>query len=237
MTDISIVPIDRLDLRFEPRPWAFADDRRAAIDANFAARRRKTPGVWNGRVLLMHEHAIVDGVLRGAFLETDYASFLSWGDFGYPPAGVRDCFACSALLAVDGGFLLGVMGDHTANAGRIYFPSGTPDANDVIDGRVDLDHSVRRELTEETGLSPDDLNADPGWSAVLAGPLLALIKVWRSADHADRLRSRILDHLAGEPQPELADIRIMRSPADFEPKLAKHSAAFMRHAWTAALTP
>jgi 8-oxo-dGTP pyrophosphatase MutT (NUDIX family) len=231
MTDISIAPIERLELTFAPRPWPFAEERRAEIEANFAARRRRTPEVWNGRVLLMHEHSIVDGVLRGAFLETDYASFLSWGDFGYQPAGVRDCFACSALRTADGAFLLGVMGAHTANAGRIYFPSGTPDASDVVGDRVDLDHSVRRELTEETGLNPDDLEADPGWSAVLAGPLLALVKLWRSADDAERLRARILEHLAGEPQPELADIRIMRSPADFAPKLAAHSAAFMSHAW------
>ena len=231
MTEISIVPIGRLDLTFAPRPWPFAEQRRAEIEANFAARQRRTPEVWNGRVLLMHEHAIVDGVLRGAFLETDYASFLSWGDLGYQPAGVRDCFACSALLAADGAFLLGVMGAHTANAGHIYFPSGTPDANDVVDGRVDLDHSVRRELQEETGLSLDDFQADPGWSAVLAGPLLALVKLWRSAENADRLRRRILDHLASVQQPELADIRIMRSAADFEPKLAAHSAAFMTHAW------
>ena len=41
---------------------------------------------------------------------------------GAPPAAVCDCFGAAAIAAVDGAFLLGVMGPHTANAGRIYFP-------------------------------------------------------------------------------------------------------------------
>jgi hypothetical protein len=33
----EVVHIDRLELAFAPKPWAFADKRRADIDAYFAA--------------------------------------------------------------------------------------------------------------------------------------------------------------------------------------------------------
>ncbi len=135
-----------------PKPWAFAKDRRAEIDAYFERLRREKPGVWNGRVLLLHHQVVADGVLRGEYLETDYASFAAWRHWGRPAAGVRDCFGAAAVATAEGAFLLGVMGPHTANDGKIYFPCGTPDPHDLVGEKVDLDQSVRRELKEETGL-------------------------------------------------------------------------------------
>ena len=147
-----------------PRPWRFADERRADIDAYFADMQRRK-AVWNGRVLLLHDWALKDDVMRGDFLETDFASYIAWRDWGFPDGGVTNCFAQGALRAADGAFLLGVMGAHTAGAGSIYFPSGTPDPKDVAGGTVDLDGSVMRELHEDTGLTAADVTAAPGWHA------------------------------------------------------------------------
>ena len=82
-----------------------------------------------------------------------------------------------ALLGRDGTFVLGVMGLDTANAGRIYFPSGTPDPHDIRNGMLDLEGSVVRELEEETGLTPADYRYDAGWHCVHAGMSVAIIKV------------------------------------------------------------
>ena len=124
---VSVVHVDRLQLTFAPKPWAFAHECRAEIAAYFESLRRLKPAVWNGRVLLLHEHTLVDRVFRGAYLETDYASFAAWRYLGRPAASVCDCFGAAAIVSADGAFLLGVMGSHTANAGCIYFPcAGRP---------------------------------------------------------------------------------------------------------------
>src|SRR5438132_83937 len=102
MTDLSVVPVERLEFRLAPRPWRFAEQRRAEIDAYFARLKRDRPALWNGRVLLLHEWSLADGLLRGAFLETDFASYIAWRDWGFPDAAVTNCFAQAALRAADG---------------------------------------------------------------------------------------------------------------------------------------
>jgi 8-oxo-dGTP pyrophosphatase MutT (NUDIX family) len=227
MAKPSIVSVDRLELTFMPKPWAFAVERRGEIDAHFAALQRAKPALWNGRVLLLHEHTVADGVLRGAYLETDYASFAAWCAWGRPEAGVADCFGAAAIVAADGAVLLGVMGPHTFNAGCIYFPCGTPDPDDIVGNCVDLEQSMRRELTEETGLDPADFAAEPGWTSIADGPLLVQIKLLRSHDSADVLLARARAHLARERQPELADLRIVRGPHDFDPAMPRFVTAFL----------
>jgi hypothetical protein len=230
MTSPLIVAIDRLELTFAPKPWAFAVERRAEIDAYFAELQRAKPAIWNGRVLVMYEHNVTDGVLRGAYLETDYASFAAWCAWDRPEAGVRDCFGAAAILAADGAVLVGVMGPQTFNAGKIYFPCGTPDLDDVEGTRVDLERSVWRELREETGFARAQFSAEPGWTGIADGRLLAQIKVLRSPESAEALQVRARAHLARERQPEFTDLRIVRGPQDFDAAMPGFVRAFLaRH--------
>jgi 8-oxo-dGTP pyrophosphatase MutT (NUDIX family) len=223
----SVFHIDGLELAFAPKPWAFANERRAEIDAFFEAMRKEKPTLWNGRVLLMYHQVLEAGVLRGEYLETDYASFAAWRHWDRPAAGVRDCFGAGAIVARDGEMLLGVMSAEMFNAGLIYFPCGTPDPDDIVDGKVDLDLSVRRELKEETGLDAAEFEPEPGWTMVVDGPLIALIKILRSNEPSAVLRERALTHLASEAHPELSDIRIVRRSADFDRAMPRFVTAFL----------
>jgi 8-oxo-dGTP pyrophosphatase MutT (NUDIX family) len=230
-SELAVVPVARLELAFAPRPWAFADTRRAEIDAHFAALRRVKPSLWNGRVLLMHGYALSGDTFRGAYLETDYASFLAWRDWGFPDRSMWNCFGMGAVRSSDGAFLLGVMGAHTANAGQIYFPAGTADPDDVVDGTVDLGGSVQRELAEETGLDAERMDAEPGWHAVFAGPRIAMMKVLRAHATAETLRRSVLRHLRRQAQPELADVRIVGGRADVDAGFPTHVTAFFDYVW------
>jgi len=234
MTEVTIVPIERLDLTFDPQwRWPYADARRAEIDAHFEMLRVRLPELWNGRALMLHEHTIKDGVFHGCFFETDFASLIAWRDWGWPDRSVINCFAQAALRSADGAFLLGVMAPHTANAGKIYFPSGTPEPADVIGGRVDLPGNMMRELAEETGIAGTELAASPDWHAVSDGTRIALLREMRSSEDAVALRARILGYLARERQPELADIHIARGPDDLLPAMTPFVTAFLTHIWQA----
>jgi hypothetical protein len=41
-----------------------------------------------------------------------------------------------------------------------------------------------------------------------------------------------LGHLASEPRPELADMWIVRSPADFDPAMPEFVTAYLSHVWS-----
>jgi len=228
----DIVHLERLELIYAPRPWRFADDHRAEIDRHFAELRQAKPELWNGRMLLLAEHSIDRDVLRGNYLETDFASFVAWRDWGFPEAGIVNCFAMGALRASDGAYLLGVMGPQTVNAGRVYFPAGVPDRDDIVGDRVDLARNVRREMMEETGLGLDDYQADDHWVCVRTGPRFAMMKPLHAPEPAEPLRKRILAHLARDPQPELAGIRIVRGPADLDPMMPPFVIAFLNEMWS-----
>jgi 8-oxo-dGTP pyrophosphatase MutT (NUDIX family) len=227
---LPVISIDHVALAFEPRRWPFAEERRAEIDAHFAERRAQRPKIWNGRVVLASHYRVDGASLTGACFETDFASFLAWRDWGFPDAAAINCFAMGALRSSDGAFLLGVMGAHTANAGRIYFPAGTPEPEDIAGGALDLAANVVREVAEETGLAAGDYVAAPGWHAVQAGTRLALMKVLAAPATAVELQRKMREHIAREETPELADVRIVRGPADFDPMMPPFVTEFLAQA-------
>ena len=226
---MTVTRVERLDLRFEPKSWAFAEERRAEIDALFAEKQRANPRLWNGRVLLLHRFKIDAAVLRGAFLETDYASLNSWLSWGRPDADIWDCFGAAAVMGSDGAFLLGKMAAHTANAGRIYFPCGTPDPSDIVDGKVDFEHSIGRELLEETGLRAGEFQAEPGWTILQERGRIVAYKVLRAGEPGEALKGRVEAHIKRDAHSELAAVHLVRDLSDITTAIPDYAAAFLRH--------
>lgn len=230
--EVSVRSFRRLEMVREAAPWTFADANRPAIDAHFAMLRRQKPALWNGRVLMLARYECAGGVMRGAYRETDFASLLWWRDTGFPDPFMRNAFAMGALRGADGGFVLGRMAQWTANAGRIYFAAGTPDAGDVTAaGEVDLAGSVMRELEEETGLGAADVTPGPIWHAVFAGPRIALMRPLVARVDAASLAARVRAHLATEPCPELDDVVIARTPDDIDDTMPLFIRAYLAAVW------
>jgi hypothetical protein len=228
----EILEVDRVEIAVEPWSWPFARDQRERIDRDFRLLQGRRPGVWNGRVLLLRRYAIADGALRGVSFETDYASFITWREREFLDPSVYNFFAAAALRAADGAYLLGEMASYTAGAGRTYFPCGTPEPDDIgPDGVFDLHGNLSRELLEETGIAIEELDAEPGWTVVRDRCFLGLMKRLTARHGADALRGRIMGHIAGDRHPELADIRIVRGPADIDSRMPPSVRAFLERQW------
>ncbi len=215
--DAGLFTVATVDLRIEPYDWPFARDEAGRIDAHWTILRAEKPSLFDGRVLLAHAIERDGDTLRGRCFETSYRSFVGWRDFGHPGAPVFNCFALPALQAACGAFMLGEMSATTLNAGRLYFPAGTPEPADVdARGRLDFDANILRELEEETGLTAADVALGPTWRVVRTGPLVALAKVARSPLDAGALQARFAAYRATQAEPELDRLVPVRGAGDFD---------------------
>lgn len=228
---VEIIEVDRVELPVKSGPWSYADLHRDEIDDHFRQRKIKQPALWNGRVLLLREYAVRDRVLNGACFETDYSNLMAWRDWGFPDITVHNFFAAAALRTIEGAYLVGEMAPHTAPAGQRFFPCGTPEPSDIdASGHVDLFGSLRRELHEETGLNIDELEVEPNWTLVRDRGYLGLIRRLQTHETADRLRTRVLNYLASERQPEFSDVRAVHRRGDLDERIPDLFAAYLRNA-------
>ncbi|SDN00606.1 hypothetical protein SAMN05216360_10545 [Methylobacterium phyllostachyos] len=201
--------------RFVEHGWAFPRVHEAAIAAHWQDRITRSPGMFDGTVLLCCAHAIVDGVARLDLFATRYSTFTYYRHIRHADPQIRNAFAAIVPWTADGAVLLGAMGGHTANAGQLYFPCGTPDPDDVRGDSVDLAGSAARELAEETGLAlPEDAATE--WILLEGENQLAFLRPVRFPEPATVIEARIADHLRSEAEPELAGMRSVRSTAEID---------------------
>ncbi|WP_445502997.1 NUDIX hydrolase [Microvirga sp. G4-2] len=217
--EVQIRRVSRVEARCVPMEWAWAEQNRSLIEANWKRRTADKPKMFNGRVLLLRNVEFEQDQCRNTYFETSYADFVAWIDSGYPDRSIANGFAMGALRGSDGAFICGVMGAHTTNAGRVYFAAGTPDLSDLRpDGTVDLASSLTRELIEETGLQENEFHVDDEWIIVQRWPTMALLRMVTLPMTAEEGARLIRANIAKDPEPELQDVRIIRRVDDIDPK-------------------
>ncbi|WP_193176615.1 hypothetical protein [Oricola nitratireducens] len=165
MKDQDIRRLKTLRLALSDAPLRFEKENRPAIEAHWAAAVAANPRLWNGPSFMFEDVRLEGGKLTGTGHRTDFATFLHWRDNGRP-AGVVHITGTSLPVTRDGALFAVRMAQHTANPGAIYFPAGSFDAADVIDGMFDVTRNIARELAEETGLGFHEADAEASLTAV-----------------------------------------------------------------------
>lgn len=212
---IRVLPISGVDIRFVPGAWPMPEVLRASVPARWAAMLEENPHLWDGRILGVSPPVIgEDGILRSEAREDAFSAFLTWREAGFTEMGIRNLFGSALVVSADGFLILGVMGEDTANAGRIYPPGGSLEPRDVLeDGRVDVARSTEIELTEETGLDAADARLG-NLVAVLDGPRVSIGRAFHFDASADELVARIRANLDLQEHRELADVVALKRASD-----------------------
>jgi len=161
--------VTQLDLNVRPRRWLFAEQRRADIEAHFAVQQREKP-IWNGRILLARDPDFSGGPFQRRLFRNRFCQLPGVARLGLPRQRCVQRLGMGALRCSDGAFILGEMGQHTANAGRSTSRRARPTSTTSGRARSICRGSVSREVEEETALTPAIIG--PARTGIASSPAL-----------------------------------------------------------------
>lgn len=208
----GVLAVDSCALTVGTERWPFADAHRGPIGEHWRRRSAENPKFFNGQIYVLIEGGLDGGVFRGALAPADFASYLYWRDNGFGDSTVRDCFGTAVIRSADGAVMLARQKAGQINSGLLYLPGGFLDARDAgADRLVAVTGAISREVAEETGLGPPDLEPQPGLLISCAGPLVSVAQVYRSRLTAAELEKTVDAHIRADPAAELEGIAFASS--------------------------
>jgi 8-oxo-dGTP pyrophosphatase MutT (NUDIX family) len=228
----TIVPVASVDVRLDPEPHPFELENMVLIEENWRREHAANPRLYDGTLTLPSELKLNSrGELIGRCHVARFATMLYWRKNKGSP-DIEHCFAQAALVAGDGALIAVRMGQHTANAGRVYFAAGSFEPEDFIDGRADTVANMHREVMEETGLDLTHTPREPGYHLHSINGSTMLFRRYYLDEAAETVADRIRAFVASEVEPEIEGPVIVRSARDLPEGTLNHLAAVARWHFT-----
>jgi 8-oxo-dGTP pyrophosphatase MutT (NUDIX family) len=146
---------------------------------------------------------IDDGIFRATYRRTSFATMMHWKRNASSDKPWH-IFGVGVIVSSDNKLIAGHMGATTSVAGRVYFPAGSFDANDLVGEHVDFDGKALREVAEETGLDlAEAVKRDKTQYLVTVGRSIAVFRRYYFSRTADELLAAIRATIASQAEPEL----------------------------------
>ncbi|MGU3398163.1 NUDIX hydrolase [Brucellaceae bacterium D45D] len=201
----TVYVIERADVRVAPGPLAYRQENEAEIVENWQRERAAKPALFDGEIFLSPQAKLENGVLRAGFQRTSFATLMYWRR---DPQIERPwhIFGVGVIVSAEGHLIAARMGMQSAVGGRVYFPAGSVDDNDIVANQVDYDGNMRREVREETGIDLGDARAEEGFNLVTANRSIALFRRYRFAASSRELVADIERFVSNQAEPELSEI-------------------------------
>lgn len=201
----TVYVIDSTEVRVLPGSLPYTEHNSEAIALNWSREQAANPTLFDGEFYLAPQAELTGGIFQAGFKRTSFATLMHWR---HDESQERPwhIFGVGVIVSKEGHLIAGRMSAQNAGAGRVYFPAGSIDDNDIVDGYVDYDANRRREVLEETGLDLLDASSEQRVNLVTGNRSIALFRRYYFDTPSNELISRIEHHLSSELEPELSEI-------------------------------
>ncbi len=180
----------------------------------------KKPSLFNGLVFLERELNFTDKRLLGISHLLPYSTFLHW--LKNKDGEGEHLFALGLIVSKEGFPLLGRMAAHTYNGGKCYAPSGSLDADDIEDGKINLLANIKRELGEETGVDLSQSAIQDGFHVFRHGRNTIAVTRCKFDLTAAELCRQINGFIQSDPDAELSEVFAVKEKQNYADNLAEY---------------
>jgi 8-oxo-dGTP pyrophosphatase MutT (NUDIX family) len=184
--------------------------RRDEIALNWEAEVKANPALFDGRMVFQHRLALSEDGIAGQGYIVPFSTFMHWRRQQDRGGGMH-LFAYPVIESSDGALVAIRMGAHTANPGQVYFAAGSLEPEDIASGVCDLEHNMRREVLEETGLDLADAMPGKSYHASHFRRTVTVFRTFRFDLTADQIVGRIAAHMLVSDDKEIAGAVAIRS--------------------------
>lgn len=221
----KVYPLSEISVRVTAGEPDYVQHNKQAIDDNWQNELAANPTLYDGEIYLASQASLIDGVLQSNYQRTSFRSLLYWRK-DLSPDKPFHIFGSGVIVSSDNRLLLGQMGAHNAVGGKIYFPAGSNDDQDIVDGQVDFERNARREVLEETGIDLYESERCSGYYLVQSERSLALFRCYNFAQTGDALLAQAEQFISSQIQPELSHVLMIGQGHQLDTRSPAHIHAF-----------
>ena len=127
------------------------------INENFEKIKNTGINIWNGEVLCVSECNIGDDKVEIICKKSDYAHYLYGERIGCPRKYECKNLSAGCLLeTIDGYYIVGELDNNTSYPTMLQVTGGNIDKKDIINGKIDIEQTIKREALEELNIDLND---------------------------------------------------------------------------------
>jgi len=210
----KVIPITSVVVRIDGAPLAYEQQNTAQIAAHWSRETAANPALFNGPFFMAEKAGITGRMFEARYHRTRFATMLHW-KADTSQMKPWHIFGVGVIVSGDNKLIAGRMAPSTSAAGRIYFPAGSFDEDDVSGDHIDVDGNMQREVEEETGIRlAQAARRDEAMHLVLINRSIALFRRHYFKASTAELLERIHAHIASENDPELDDVTAIAAPGE-----------------------